>query len=304
MIKLAWALFCLGLTAPLAAEIQLQHHDGETLLLPGPARKIVTLAPNLAELVYAAGGGQYLLASVEYSDYPAAARGIPRIGDAFRFDLEALLDLRPDLVISWASGNPEALLDRAEQLGLTVWRTELRQLGDIPELLRALGSAMATSQIANNAAADFDSELAALTSQYRAVSPVTYFYQVAERPLYTVNGKHLISQALGLCGGSNVFAQLDTLAPSISAESVIAADPEVMFAPAGNGMQGGLEQWRRWLALSAVRQDHLYYLNADRISRATPRFLETLTEACKYLAQSRQQRGKQGAGPLKKEKEQ
>ncbi len=291
MIRIAWALFCLGLTAPLTAEIHLQQHGGGTLVLPGEAHRIVTLAPNLAELVYAAGGGQYLLASVEYSDYPAAARALPRVGDAFRFDLETLLDLRPDLVIAWASGNPAAPLERAEQLGLTVWRTEIKRLNDIPGLIREMGRAMATSEYADETAMDFELRVAELTRRYENAAPVTYFYQVAERPLYTVNGEHLISHALELCGGSNVFALLDALAPSISVEAVIAADPEVIFAPEGNGMAGGLDQWRHWQALRSVQQDHLYYLDADRISRASPRFLDTMVRACHYLSVARSQRG-------------
>ncbi len=291
MTKAAWALICLGLTASLAAEIQLQHHDGGPLILPENAQRIVTLAPNLAELVFAAGGGQYLLATVEYSDHPPAAKQLPRVGDAFRVDLEALLALQPDLVITWASGNPAALVERVEQLGLTVWRTELKQLEDIPVLLRSMGRAMGTSAQAGRAAAQFDLRLTAVTGQYKNAGPVAFFYQVAERPLYTVNGEHLISHALGLCGGTNVFAGLDSLAPSISTEAVIAVDPEVMFAPEGAGMQGGLDQWRKWQTLRAVHGDHLYYLDADRISRASPRFLDTMEQACHYLSLVRDQRG-------------
>lgn len=291
MIRAARALFCLVLAAPLAAEIQLQHYDGGTLVLAEPAHRIVTLAPNLAELVYAAGGGQYLRATVEYSDYPEEAGQLTRVGDAFRVDLEALLGLRPDLVIAWISGNPAALVQRAEQLGLAVWRTEFKQLNDIPELIRAMGRAMDTSAQADRAAADFDLRLSALSRQYQAADPVAYFYQVAERPLYTVNGEHLISNALALCGGRNVFAKLGSLAPSIGVEAVLAANPEVMFAPQGNGMQGGLDQWRDWQALQAVQQDHLYYLDADRISRASPRFLDTMARACHYLSAVRDQRG-------------
>ena len=288
MIRATWALVCLVLTMPLAAEIHLQQSDGGTLILPKNAQRIVTLAPNLAELVYAAGGGQYLVATVEYSDYPEEASQLPRVGDAFRVDLEALLGLQPDLVIAWTSGNPAALVDRVEQLGLAVWRTELKQPGDISTLLRSMGRAMDTLEPAEHVATEFDNRLAALAQQYDDADPVAYFYQVSERPLYTVNGKHLISHALDVCGGSNVFAQLGALAPSISVEAVLAVDPAVIFAPEGNGMQGGLDQWRRWQSLQAVEQDHLYYLDADRISRASPRFLDSIERACHYLSVARE----------------
>jgi len=287
VIKAVTLLALLGLAGPVAAQIQLQHHDGATLVLPREAQRVVTLAPNLAELVFAAGGGQNLVATVEYSDYPAAAMNLPRVGDAFRVDLEALLALQPDLVIIWASGNPAALVDRAEQLGLPVWRTEIRELADIPQLMLAMGRAMGTTKHAEPAVAKFHSRLSAIKAQYKNAEAVSYFYQVAERPLYTVSAKHLISHSLGLCGGVNVFAELDSLAPSISTEAILDADPELMFAPEGEGMSGGLDQWRRWQGLKAVQQDHLYYLDADRISRAGPRFLDTLEQACHYLSAAR-----------------
>ena len=275
----------LWLTAPLAADIQLNHHDGASLTIPAHARRVVTLAPNLTELVYASGGSRYLLATVEYSDYPEEAKALPRVGDAFRVDLEALVALKPDLVITWASGNPSALVQRLEQLGLPVWKTEIKHLRDISGLLQAMGRAMGTSEQADQAAAAFDMRLADVISRYTTTKTVKYFYQVAQKPLYTVNGSHMISQSLALCGGVNVFEKLDALAPSISFEAVLAEDPEAMFAPQSASMRGGLDQWRSWGSLKAVRQDHLYYLDADRISRAAPRFLDTLEQACHDLSE-------------------
>ena len=285
LVRLACGLFALlaGLPAVSRAGIDLAAADGTTVTLEAPAERLVTLSPNLAELVYAAGAGDRLLATVEYSDYPPAAARLPRIGDAFRLDIEAIVAYRPDLVIAWGSGNPSAALGQLEQLGLAVWSVEIRSPAGIADTLRRIGAATASSGPAERAAQRLEQRLAALRRTYVGVAPLDYFYQVDRRPLFTINGEHLISQGLALCGGRNIFAQQPGLAFQVAHEAVITADPAALFAPFTAGRGDPLADWRHWPSMRAVRHDALFLLPADSISRATPRWFDALELACTLL---------------------
>ena len=272
-----------SLPAAAPAGISLTQSDGATLTLAAPADRLVTLSPHLAELVYAAGAGDHLLATVEYSDYPDAAQRLPRIGDAFRLDIEAIVALRPDLVIAWASGNPDAALAQLEALGLAVWSVEIRSPGEIATTLRRIGSATARPGTAERAADRIEQRLATLQERYADVTTLDYFYQVDRRPLFTINGDHLISQGLALCGGRNVFANQPGLAFQVAHEAVITADPAALFAPFSAGRDDPLADWRQWPSLQAVQNDALFLLPADTISRATPRWFDSLELACTLL---------------------
>ncbi|MEJ2383213.1 MAG: helical backbone metal receptor [Xanthomonadales bacterium] len=203
----------IGLPATVRAGIELTQPDGATLTLAAPATRLITLSPHLAELVYAAGAGDRLLATVAYSDYPKAAQDLPRVGDAFRLDVEAIIAHRPDLVIAWGSGNPDAALAQLRALGLTVWSVEIRAPDEIAQTLRRIGSATASNDTAERAARRLEGRLAALERHYAGAESLDYFYQVDRRPLFTINGDHLISQGLALCGGRNIFADQPGLAP-------------------------------------------------------------------------------------------
>ena len=284
LLLLVVLLFC---SHPLSADIQLSQADGSVLILPHAAQTIITLAPNLAELVYAAGSGDRLVATVEYSDYPEAATRLPRVGDAFRLDLEQILSLKPDLVIAWDSGNPQAALARLRSLDIATWSIEIREPADIAIVLEQIGEATDNTAAAREAAMQTRLKLTELQQHYAGATTVTYFYQVASSPLYTINGQHLVSRGFELCGGTNVFLDAAMLAPQVSYEAVIAADPQVLFASASPGEENSLKRWLDWPRMQAVRHGALFTLPADEISRATPRMLDAVAEGCRLLNESR-----------------
>lgn len=276
----------IGLVWPLCAvhaDILLQQADGSELVLEQAAQRLVTLSPNLAELVYAAGAGDRVLATVEYSEYPEAAADLPRIGDAFRLDIEGIVALQPDLVIAWDSGNPKPAMQQLRSLGIAVWAVEIRQAEQIGDTLLEIGRATANETTAGQAADEFKSRLERLSARYDSVSTLDYFYQVDARPLFTINGDHLISKGLALCGGRNVFAGEPGLAFQVGHEAVIVADPDALFAPVLPGDADPLATWREWPGMKAVKKGALFTLNADKISRATPRWLDSIESACKQL---------------------
>ena len=276
-----WLL--LSLAIPAGASIELRQADGSSLVIEEPAERIITLSPHLAELAFAAGAGDRLLATVEYSDYPESAARLPRIGDAFRFDLERILAFRPDLVIAWGSGNPAPALARLEDLGLRVWRIEILSPDDIPQAISDMARSAGLGE--PEAALRAKERLVRLRESFSDRSVWSYFYQVSQQPLFTLNGSHLVSQGLALCGGRNVFAQEPVIAPQVSLESVLQADPDVLIAPTGAGFDNPLEHWRAWPVLTAVRQQNMLLLPADEISRATPRALSALLLACEQVGE-------------------
>lgn len=244
-----------------------------------PAQRIVSLAPHLTELVYTAGAGEKLIGVVEYSDFPPAARSLPRVGDAFRFDFERIAALKPDLVLAWESGNPVRAIERLEALGMRVAVIGSYQLADVASSLRTIGRLAGTPQAAERAAVSFEEDIAGLVDRYADAPEIAVFYQISLEPLFTVNGRHLISELLAACGGRNIFADLTELAPAVSVEAVLARDPEIIMTPSEGGA-AALDFWRRWPDLAAVREDNLFTVNANLVARATTRTLRGAREIC------------------------
>lgn len=283
----------LALCAPAAlAELLVEDDTGRSLRLAAPARRIVSLAPHATEILFAAGVGERVVGVVAYSDFPPAARKLPQVGGYTSIDLEAVVALRPDLVIAWKSGNRDANLSRLEQLGIPVYYSEPRSLDHVARSLERYGR-LGGNEGAGRAAADaFRARKAALAARYGSRPAVRTFYQVWSRPLMTINGQHLISDVLRLCGGENVFADLTTLAPNIGVESVLAANPEVIIA---SGMDSArpewLDEWKKWPSLAAVRMGNLFFVPPELIQRHTPRILDGATQACEFLETARAKRG-------------
>lgn len=282
------------LLAPLpaaCAELTVRDATGATIRLAAPARRIVSLAPHLTENLFAAGAGDRLVGVVEYSDHPEAARRIPRVGGYALPDLEGIVARRPDLVLAWAGGTPAAVVERLRGLGLTVFQMQQDRLGDIPAGIEQLGRLAGTETAAGAAAARFRERLAALRQRHARQAPVSVFYQVWHQPLLTVGGGQIINEAIRLCGGRNVFEALPGLAPAVSVEAVLAADPEAIVASGmGRDTPVGLEDWRRWTRLKAVARDNLFFVPADLMQRASPRLLDGAERLCRHLDTARARR--------------
>ena len=251
-----------------------------------PAHRIVSLTPGLTELIYAVGAEQSLLATVEYSDYPEAAKKIPRIGDAFHVDMERLLALQPDLVLVWTTGTPTTTVEQIKALGLRVESIEVQHLSEVSASLLRIGELTGMQSRAQQAAQQFEQDMTALRAKYANATKLHTFVEVNQQPLYTVNGRHVLSEVLNLCGGENVFADLNQLAPAIGVEAVLKANPDVILSTEGSEAQIR-QDWKAWPQLNAVKQAHIYAVSPDTTTRATPRLLQGAKDICEALQRAR-----------------
>jgi iron complex transport system substrate-binding protein len=266
------------------AEIRVIDDSGQPVVLERPAGRIVSLAPHITELLFAVGAGDAVVGASEYSDYPAAARAIPQVGGGSGLDLEVILALRPELVVAWGSGSPPGQVQRLRQLGIPVFVSEPQLISDIASSLQRLGRLAGHGTGAAQAIRLFDQRHQELRDRYAARAPVRVFYQVWQQPLMTINGDHLVSDVIRLCGGSNIFADLPDLAPPVSVESVLQRNPEVIIA--GSDVAGNAElaaYWLRWTGMSAVQNGHLYTVRRELLVRHTPRILDGAEQVCELL---------------------
>jgi iron complex transport system substrate-binding protein len=289
LIRAAWIVFALLGASAHAGGLTVVDDAGNSVTLAKPARRIVSLAPHATEMLFAVGAGRYVVGAVAYSDYPEAARRIPRVGGYESFDLERIASMKPDLVIAWRSGNPSTAVQRLKDLGMTIYFSEPRRMEDVVTNMERLGQLAGTEETGRRATAAFHARYQALRQRYGHRPQVSVFYEIWHQPLLTVNGEHLISQVITLCGGRNVFAAFPVLTPEVDLEAVLQADPEVIIAGGMDKLRPEwLEEWRRYPVLRAVRDDNLFFVPPDLIQRSGPRILDGAEQLCQALEQARE----------------
>jgi iron complex transport system substrate-binding protein len=292
-----------GANAPAAntPSIAVIDDSGVTVTLDRPARRIVTLAPSLTEFVYAVGAGDAMVGTVDSSDFPAAARSVPRIGDYQRLDIERIASLKPDLVLVWQHGNSGREVAQLEALGLRLFRLEPRRLGEVAVAIEKVGRLTGFDAEGHRQADALRSDLSALRSTHATQASVRVFYQAWSRPLMTLGGGQLTNDVIELCGGQNVFAGIAMPAPQISTEAVVAARPEAIVSTRGSHSTGGLKvlrapndpvfsAWSAFASMPAVSRQWMFLLSADELVRAGPRIGEGVRSMCEALDVVRSER--------------
>ena len=267
----------------LAAPVSVIDDQGSRVTLPAPAQRVISLAPHVTELAFAAGGGARLIAVDDNSDYPAAAKALPKAGSFRAIDLERIVAAKPDLLLVWLHGPSARQLEPLRQLGIPLFYSQPKRFADIPSNLRRIGQLLGSSAQAEQAARRFEQDLAALRRQQQGKPKLSVFYQVWDKPLYTLNGQHIVSDAIALCGGRNVFASLPVTAPVVTDEAVIAANPQVILSAAMRQNDDLLQRWQRMPGIAAVQNRQLHQVNGDLLNRPTPRMIEGTRQLCAKL---------------------
>ncbi len=278
---------CVAAAAVAASAHALQASDdrGVTIPLARPAERIVSLAPHLAEIAFAAGAGAKLIGVSSFSRHPAEAQRLPVVASHGRVDIERLIAVHPDLVLAWQSGNSPLQIARLERLGFRVFVTEVRSLADIPRLIRFVGALAGSAELAEGRARQFEKEIEDLRGRYAWEHRVAVFLEIWHRPMLTVNGAHLMSDALRLCRGRNVFADARTLTPVVSREQVLYARPEAIVT-GGSGDEVP-QAWRGLELVPAVRKGRIYAIDPDVLYGQGPHVLDGVRILCDRLELAR-----------------
>jgi iron complex transport system substrate-binding protein len=274
LLMLLWA------AAAGAAPLAVRDDAGREVALARPAERIVALAPHLTELAFAAGAGERVVGVMRYSDFPASARARPVVGDAFTLDFEAIVRLKPDLVLVWGSGINERHKQRLRTLGLTVYESEVGSVDGIVRTLRALGTLAGTAPVADAEAARLHARWRALKQAHAGQAPVRVFYQLWAQPLLTINGRHVIDEALRACGGVNAFAGLPALTPSVSWEAAVRSNPQLIAGMAGDDGRFAPGRWLEFPRVDAVRHGRFAAIDGALIGRMGPRFIDGAEQLC------------------------
>jgi len=279
------ALFALFITGTASADVTVTDDTGRTVTLKAPAHRIVSLAPNITDALFAAGAGAYVVGTSRFSDHPDEAKKVAIVGDATMIDLERIVGLKPDVIIVWRSGTPAAQVERLSRLGIPVFYSETTRLADVAPATRRFGTLAGTQEAADRNAAAFDASLAKLRSDYAGKARLKVFYQIWDRPLMTIGRAQIIDDALDLCGGDNIFADLSQAAPTVTREAVLARNPDVIIS--GDGGQDALAVWRQSGFLNAVKHDNVMTVDAPTLALPSPSILASVEVLCHRLDDAR-----------------
>lgn len=280
----------LAALAPAASALEVVDDRGLKIALEHPPARIVTLAPNLAEIAFAAGAGGRVVGVSMFTDYPPVATRLPQVSASGRTDFEAIVRLDVDLALAWVSGNRPADLERLGRLGIPVFATEARRLADIPRLVRTIGRFAGDPAAAEASALAFEQAVAALRARYAARPTVRVFYEIWHEPLMTIGGTHLISDVLAACGARNVFELAQGFAFAVSAEQLYARAPDAIVVStfAGNEMLAA-SRWQRFAPLAAVQAGRVYVIDSALANRMGPRLAEGAAILCALVDRARGQ---------------
>ena len=252
-----------------------------TNLFAAPVERVISLAPHITELLYAAGLGDKLVAVSEYSDYPIQAKQIETVSNHQGLKLERIIALRPDLVVAWPGGNPAKEIDKLKAFNINVYPINIQSLDDIANYLEKLSVYAPDPDIGQQAAKSFRQQLSEIRQKYQVDTPIRYFYQLSEQPLMTVAKNHWPSEVFSFCGGVNVFENSPVPYPQVGKEQVILKNPDVIFVSQSSS---ATSLWAKWKTqMTAVQNHHIWSINSDWLSRPTPRTIKAIEQVCTHF---------------------
>lgn len=277
-LKVSYVILCLFLSWALPSQAESKKD----------IQRIIALAPHAVELVYMLGAGDRIVATTQYADYPEAAKAIPRIGGYGGIQLERVLELKPDLIIAWKSGNKDQDIEQMQALGLPVYLSITKRLDDIPKEMLSLGKQLGLENKAQHFAMQFRKRLSRLRQDHSNRSQVKVFYQLWSEPLRAMAAGSWINELITGCGGINIFNDTALDYPQVSIETVLLAKPDVIIIPSQHGskIEAG-DKWADWPEIPAVKNNQIHYINGDILHRFSGRVLQGMQNICDVLDAAR-----------------
>jgi iron complex transport system substrate-binding protein len=282
------ALLLSTLVAAAPATRAMRDDTDSLVTVPAANCRIVSLAPGTTAMLFAVGAAPCLVGTIAHSDEPKEAASIPVIGDAETLDFEQLLALRPTVVVVAVDVVQRVRIDRIRTLGIPVYQVHVTSLAQMPESLRRLGALTNTASTASARAAAYSQQLERITASYRSRRPLRVLYQIWDRPIYTIGGRHVITDALRLCGAENVFADLAAAAPAVTREAAVLRDPDLILVSAPpQAASEWIAEWQRYPTLSAVRAGRVMAYADERMDRMGPSVVDATASLCALVDQAR-----------------
>lgn len=288
-----WLPACFLLLVPAAVSANTENACVEDslkqVICVSQASRIISLAPNLTELLAYVGGKKHLVGVDSSSDFPAAIKGLSEVGDYQRLDIESIVRLQPDLIIAWQSGLSASTLKQLQALDLTVYVAEPATLQEVAKIMRHLGLFIGRSKQADRLANTWLKQFDLLEANQINQVKVRVLFQVWQKPLIVIGGAHLINELINRCGGVNVFNDLHALAPSVSLEVALKTKPELIVTTAQDQKnKSALAHWLVWgQSVPAVKTENLVVLSADELIRSGPRLIEGTKALCQAIQKAR-----------------
>ncbi|HKP46852.1 MAG TPA: cobalamin-binding protein [Pyrinomonadaceae bacterium] len=258
--------------------------DGHRVAIPSSIDRVVSLAPNLTEIVYAVGAGNRLIGDTEYCDYPAEAKSVAKVGDTMHPSIERIIALRPQLVLVSTASQLEAFTRQLDQQNISVFVTNARNLEEVFRSITTIGDLLGQEQAATKLTVDLRRRANEVEKSVAQAKPVRVFYQVSDEPLYTIGRDAYLTDLIRRAGGVSVTADVPTAFPRFSDESALAAKPDAIILPTGGSMGTANSTVAAPLRNSpAALNNRIYKINDDHLSRPGPRLVEGLEEVARAL---------------------
>ena len=263
---------------------QLTDDAGRLVALPARVSRVISLAPNLTEIVFAVGAGDRLVGRTSYCDYPPEAKAVAEIGDTLHPSLERIISLKPQVVLISTASQLEVFTQQLQSQNIAVFVTDPHDLEGVFRSIEQVGEMLGQKEQATKLVQQLRDRANAVEQSLKGKTPVRGFYQVSAEPLYTAGHDAFVTDLLRRAGAASVTADVPGAWPKYSNESALAAKPEAIILPTGGSMRTGNSTVTEALKQSpAVLAGRVYKINDDHLARPGPRAVEGLEEMAKAL---------------------
>jgi cobalamin transport system substrate-binding protein len=273
-----------GAPPPQTQTREVTDEAGRRVRLPEKIDRIVSLAPNLTEIVFAVGAGDRLVGRTRYCDYPAEAKRAAEVGDTLKPSVERIIALKPQVVLVSTASQLEAFTKQLDAQNISVYVTNPQSLDDVFRSIQTLGDMFGEHERAAGLVSTLRKRSEAVTSATSQVKPARVFYQVSGEPLYTIGRDAYLTDLIRRAGGASVTADVPGAFPRFSDEAALASRPDAIILPSGGSMGSANSTVAAPLKNSpAVLNNRVYKINDDHLSRPGPRLVDGLEEMARAL---------------------
>lgn len=257
---------------------------GRRIRVPIRIERVVSLAPNMTEIIYAIGAGNRLVGNTTFCDFPLEAKNVQKVGDTLQPNIERIVALRAQLVLVSTASQLEAFTRQMEQQNIPIYITDPKDFEGVLRTIASVGELLGQRDDAQKVVNDMRTRAAAVESAIKSIKPVRVFYQVSREPLYTAGRDSFITDLIRRAGGISVTADVPGAWPKYSDESALASQPEAIIMASFDSMsKDGMEVAGSLQSSPAVKSRRVYGINGDYLSRPGPRLIIGLEEMARKL---------------------